>query len=180
MKTEGIISDTHISQLLQLWLSREKRKQGIAEWVACGAGWRGMLVRLVTCEKRTGVRRVVGYSTKFYKGGGGRGPPWERSNPLPFHMPFLPEKQGLKKLEFQLVLWARSSHISLAQSHFLLGSVKDFIRLLLIGQVSFKSYLPSKKIHLSRITGWEFFRAQQKVPLLYTLYSQMVPLSHLD
>ena len=34
-----------------------------------------MLVRLVTCEKRTGVRRVVGYSTKFYKGGGSRGPP---------------------------------------------------------------------------------------------------------
>ena len=26
-------------------------------------------------EERTGVRRVVGYSTKFCEGGGGRGPP---------------------------------------------------------------------------------------------------------
>jgi len=63
-----------------------------------------MLVRWVTCEKRTVVWRVVGYSTKFCKEGGGRGPPQGRSNPLPFYIPFLPEKQGSKKLEFQLIL----------------------------------------------------------------------------
>ena len=28
-----------------------------------------------------------------------------------------------------------------------------------IGQVSFKSYLPSKKIYLSQTTGWDFFLA---------------------
>ena len=30
-----------------------------------------------------------------------------------------------------------------------------------LGRVSFKSYLPSKKIFLFRNTGWHFFRAQQ-------------------
>ena len=33
-----------------------------------------------------------------------------------------------KKLEFQLVLWASSSHILLARGQFLLVLVKDFIR----------------------------------------------------
>ena len=33
-----------------------------------------------------------------------------------------------KKIEFQLVLWASSFHISFAQGHFLLVSVNDFIR----------------------------------------------------
>ena len=33
-----------------------------------------------------------------------------------------------KKIEFQLVLWASSCHIFLAQGHFLLVSVNDFIR----------------------------------------------------
>ena len=32
-----------------------------------------------------------------------------------------------KKIEFQLVLWASSCHIFLAQGHFLLVSVNDFI-----------------------------------------------------
>ena len=36
--------------------------------------------------------------------------------------------QGSKKPEFQLVLWASSSHILLAQGHFLLDLVNDFIR----------------------------------------------------
>ena len=31
-----------------------------------------------------------------------------------------------------------------------------------MGQVSFKSYLPSKKIHLFRITGQNFFQALPK------------------
>ena len=36
--------------------------------------------------------------------------------------------QHLKQLKFQLVLWASSSHILLAQGHFLLDLVNDFIR----------------------------------------------------
>ena len=47
----------------------------------------------------------------------------------------------LKKSEFQLVLWASSSHIFLSQDHFLLISVTDCIRGWLCGQVWFKSYL---------------------------------------
>ena len=39
-----------------------------------------------------------------------------------------PYLQGSKKPEFQLVLWASSSHILLAQGHFLLDLVNDFIR----------------------------------------------------
>ena len=65
--------------------------------------------------------------------------------------------QCLKNLEFQLVLGASSSHIVLAEGHLLLVLVNDFIRgwvvLTLIGQVSLKSYLSSKKIHLTR-TYW--------------------------
>ena len=38
-----------------------------------------------------------------------------------------PYLQGSKKPEFQLVLWASSSHILLAQDHFLLVLVNDFI-----------------------------------------------------
>ena len=35
-----------------------------------------------------------------------------------------------------------------------------------MGQVSFKSYLPSKKIHLFRITGQNFFQALPKTKQL--------------
>lgn len=72
------------------------------------------------------------------------------------------------KLGFQLVLCTSRSHISLVLGHFLLVLEKDFVRGWLgawalkvpTGQVSFKKYLPSKKIyflHLSLTTGWNFF-----------------------
>ena len=49
--------------------------------------------------------------------------------------------QGLKKIEFQLVLWASSSHIFLSQDHFLLILVTDFVKGMTCGQGWFKSYL---------------------------------------
>ena len=66
---------------------------------------------------------------------------------------------------FQLVLWTSRLHILLAWSHFLLVLVNDFVRRWLhawalkvpTSQVSFKKYLPSKKIYLSLTTGWNFF-----------------------
>ena len=70
--------------------------------------------------------------------------------------------QGLKKLEFQLVLWASSSHILLVQGHFLLVLVNDLLEddlpgPLPTGQNSLKSYLPRKKIYLSQTTRQDFF-----------------------
>ena len=71
----------------------------------------------------------------------------------------------LKKLEFQLVFWSSCSRILLPQGNCLLVLVNDFVggwlpEPLPFGQqVSFKSYLPSKKIYLSRTTEWDFLRA---------------------
>ena len=71
--------------------------------------------------------------------------------------------RACKILEFQFVLCASYFHILIAWGHFLLVSVNDFVRGWLIlrplpfGQVSFKSYLPSKKIYSSQTSGWDFF-----------------------
>ena len=40
---------------------------------------------------------------------------------------FSNKQQGLKKLVFQLVLWASSSHIWIFRGHFLLVLVNDFV-----------------------------------------------------
>ena len=57
-----------------------------------------------------------------------------------------------KKIEFQLVLWVSSCNILLAAwGKFFLVLVNDqddLLWTLAIGQLSFKSYLPSKKIYL--------------------------------
>ena len=69
-----------------------------------------------------------------------------------------------KKIEFKLVLWASTFHIFLAQGHFLLVVVNNFVRGWLlswavpIGQViSFKNFLPGKKIYLSQTSRQGFF-----------------------
>ena len=55
---------------------------------------------------------------------------------------------------------------SLSLGHLLVVLVNDFIRrwvvVTLTGQVSLKSYLSSKKIHLTRTTGWDLFWALQQ------------------
>ena len=69
-----------------------------------------------------------------------------------------------KKIEFKLVLWASTFHNFLAQGHFLLVVVNNFVRGWLlswavpIGQViSFKNFLPGKKIYLSQTSRQGFF-----------------------
>lgn len=69
-----------------------------------------------------------------------------------------------KKIEFKLVLWASAFHIFLAQGHFLLVVVNNFVRGWLlswavpIGQlISFKNFLPGKKIYLSQTYRQGFF-----------------------
>ena len=70
-----------------------------------------------------------------------------------------------KKMEFKLVLWASTFHNFLAQGHFLLVVVNNFVRggwllswALPIGQViSFKNFLPGKKIYLSQTYRQGFF-----------------------
>ena len=57
-----------------------------------------------------------------------------------------------------------SSHISLAQGHFLLLLVNDIARdgspgPVLIGEVSYKRYSPRKEIYLTRLPDGTFFRA---------------------
>ena len=76
----------------------------------------------------------------------------------------LPSGLEKKTLEFQLVLWVISSHISLAWGHFSLILVNDFVcglfaRNLTLWASQFKSHLPSKKIYWSRTTRWGFFQA---------------------
>ena len=44
-----------------------------------------------------------------------------------FFLGFKKKKKKKKQLEFQLDLWASNSHISLAQGHFLIILVNDFI-----------------------------------------------------
>lgn len=82
---------------------------------------------------------------------------------------FFPEERSVyagveKKIEFKLVLWASTFHIFLAQGHFLLVVVNNFVRGWLlswavpIGQViSFKNFLPGKKIYLSQTSRQGFF-----------------------
>ena len=36
-----------------------------------------------------------------------------------------------------------------------------------IGQVSVKSHLPSRKIYLSQMTGWDFFQALHKLKIAF-------------
>ena len=62
-------------------------------------------------------------------------------------------KQGLKKrnLEFQLILWAISSHILLVQGHLLLVLVNDFV----IGSVAD----PDPEIRRAREDSKNFFSA---------------------
>ena len=69
-----------------------------------------------------------------------------------------------KKIEFKLVLWASTFHNFLAQGHFLLVVVNNFVRGWLlswavpIGQViSFKNFLPGKKNYLSQTYRQGFF-----------------------
>ena len=69
-----------------------------------------------------------------------------------------------KKIEFKLVLWASTFHNFLAQGHFLLVVVNNFVRGWLlswavpIGQlISFKNFLPGKKIYLSQTYRQGFF-----------------------
>ena len=53
------------------------------------------------------------------------------------------------KIEFKLVIWGNSCHISFGCGHFLLISASDFDNLysglLPIGQVTYKSYFPRKE-----------------------------------
>ena len=59
------------------------------------------------------------------------------------------KRQGLKKIEFQLVLQVSSSHTFLAQgtSQLMIQLEDDLTAPLSIGQVIFESYLPRKKIY---------------------------------
>jgi len=62
--------------------------------------------------------------------------------------------RALRKLESRLVLWVSGSSILLAPGHFCSSSLMILLEyhlpgLLPTGQVSFKRYLPSKKIYLS-------------------------------
>ena len=73
-------------------------------------------------SKGLGPGGLWGSQQSFIRGGGGvqlEGGP----TPYPFYIPFLTEKQGSRKLEFQLILWARSSHC-----HISLVLVINFIR----------------------------------------------------
>ena len=68
-----------------------------------------------------------------------------------------------KELEFQLVLWATNSHISLARGHFLHILVNDLVRRWLAWTLvhwagELYSYLPSKKIYLPQTNGPDFSR----------------------
>ena len=62
------------------------------------------------------------------------------------------KRQGLKKIEFQLVLQVSSSHTFLAQgtSQLMIQLEDDLTAPLSIGQVIFESYLPRKKIYSTR------------------------------
>ena len=131
-------------------------------------------------RKGLGSGGLWGTQQSFIRGVGGGVHPERGPTPYPFIYHFCQKSRARKNLNSSLSFGHAALTFRLPRATFLLVSVKDFIGPLLIGQVSFKSYLPSKKIHLSRITGREFFRALQKLPLLYTLYSQMVLLSHLD
>ena len=67
-----------------------------------------------------------------------------------------------RKLESRLVLWVSSSSILLARGHFCSSSLMILLEyhlpgLLPTGKVSFKSYLPSKKIYLSWYRKGIFF-----------------------
>ena len=80
----------------------------------------------------------------------------------------LPSGLEKKTLEFQLVLWVISSHISLAWGHFSLILVSDFVCgwfawNLTLWASQFKSHSPSKKIYWSRTTRWGFFSSADQV-----------------
>ena len=68
-----------------------------------------------------------------------------------------------EELEFQLVLWATNSHISLAWGHYLPILVNDLVRRWLAifahwaGELY--SYVPSKKIYLPQTAGRDLSRA---------------------
>ena len=69
-----------------------------------------------------------------------------------------------KELEFQLVLWATNSHISLAWGHFLLILVNDLVRRWLAWTLvhwagELYSYVPSKKIYLPQTAARDLSRA---------------------
>ena len=79
----------------------------------------------------------------------------------------LPSGLEKKTLEFQLVLWVISSHISLAWGHFSLILVNDFVCgwfgwNLALWASKFKSHLPSKKIYQSLTTGWGYFQVSTR------------------
>ena len=57
-----------------------------------------------------------------------------------------------KKIEFKLVLWASAFHIFLAQGHFLLVVVNNFVRGWLLSWA-----VPGKKIYLSQTSRQGFF-----------------------